>query len=119
MATPSEVKRLLAAKTVYEILGVHYQSTTKQVKAARADLAWRFHSDHWSDPRADGCMGEINTAVDTILDSKRHQRYRTVTFAVMRDCAACKGTGYTWRQIKVGRREEFVCIKCTGSGRVK
>ena len=119
MPTKAEIKALQAAQNAYEILGVHHQSTTEQVRAARMQLAAKFHTDRWNDPRAHDCMARINMAGDTLLDDKVHAKYRALKFGGMTICLACKGNGYTWRQVKVNTREETVCGKCNGSGRTK
>ena len=119
MATKAELKALMAAADIYDVLGVHYEATTEQIRAARAVLAWKFHPDHWADPRANDAMIHINVAAATILDEGKHKKYRLIKYGGWSVCAPCKGTGNTWKQVKLNVREEKVCSKCHGSGKTK
>jgi DnaJ family protein B protein 4 len=61
--------------TYYELFGVSKDASEDQIKKAYKKLAFQFHPDRNSDPRASAKFQELNEANEVLSDSTKRQMY--------------------------------------------
>ncbi|TPP54485.1 DnaJ like protein subfamily B member 12 [Fasciola gigantica] len=69
------VRRVLACKDYYEILGVSRESTEEQIRRAYKVLALKFHPDKNRAPGATEAFKKIGTALNVLTDAEKRRRY--------------------------------------------
>jgi DnaJ-class molecular chaperone len=127
--TPRDVvQRVLAASTLYEVLGLSPGEVERGrepvLKEARRTLARSCHPDFWAaltgPDGASDAMARINVAVGTLSDPKARLRYEMTALKKTHTvCAGCKGQGETVRQRGFKTRSYTNCNECGGAGWLK
>ncbi|KAA0192506.1 putative chaperone protein dnaj [Fasciolopsis buskii] len=69
------VRRVLACKDYYEILGVSRESSEDQIRRAYKVLALKFHPDKNRAPGATEAFKKIGTALNVLTDAEKRRRY--------------------------------------------
>ena len=69
------MRRGFAAETLYQVLGVSEDATTKEIKSAYRKKAMKLHPDVNKAPNAKEQFMECKTAYDTLSDEKSRKQY--------------------------------------------
>ncbi|VDP94250.1 unnamed protein product, partial [Echinostoma caproni] len=69
------VRRVLACKNYYDILGVSRDSSEDQIRRAYKNLALKFHPDKNRAPGATEAFKKIGTALNVLTDTEKRRRY--------------------------------------------
>lgn len=112
------------ARDMFEMLGVHKNSTVEEVTARRAAIAWMIHPDHFAkdDRRAKAAseyMARVNAAHSILTDKARKLRYMAELATGRSLCPTCQGAGFVAKQKGFKAKEISNCTVCGGSGLLK
>jgi DnaJ-class molecular chaperone len=98
----------------YGTLGVHKQSTEREIKEAYGILAGQWHPDRNNNSEESRLkMPEINVAYNVLKDVKSRAKYDKMLGLLGGECIFCEGLGAT------KKRKEVVwqrCEACDGNG---
>jgi len=72
---PDDVKKILATKDFYELLGVTKTSTDDEIKKAYRKLALKFHPDKNQANKADEAFKKIAQAYDCLSNPEKKRKY--------------------------------------------
>lgn len=65
----------------YEILGITFNASSKEITSAYRKLALNYHPDRNKNPTAEEMMTRINTAYGILSDPKKRREYDTHLFS--------------------------------------
>ncbi len=65
----------------YEILGITFNASSKDITSAYRKLALNYHPDRNKNPTAEEMMTRINTAYGILSDPKKRREYDSYLFA--------------------------------------
>ena len=110
-------KKVLAATSHYQTLGVSPGASQEDIKLAHRKLARLLHPDLCKLKDAHDLCSRVNVAYMTLSDKELRRKYDFVEKTAAKVCATCAGTGHVKKQ-KGFKKVAVACPSCDGTGEV-
>lgn len=110
-------RRIQAATTHYEVLGVPPGCTPEQARSQHRVLASIFHPDRPTGNH--DVMARVNDAYTLITDTTARRKYDAVNKTATKVCPTCKGKGTVNKQKGFKAKVPVPCPMCAGSGHLQ